>query len=146
ADIADGPTFARDTTVQRGADLALVLTADPGTVQAGNYAQFVAQITNEGPYPSGTASLEVAIPPGISRDVDMPEGCSVAGALITCQLPGWDVGDSSSCPSSWQSTATDRSNVTMAALGRSTSPRDPNSGNDSDTADLVIDPGTDVSL
>jgi uncharacterized repeat protein (TIGR01451 family) len=83
-----GPSFSRQTTVQRGADLSVALVADPTTVQAGSIAQFSATVSNAGPYAADGATLVVTLPVGLSSDVTMPAGCSIAGSVITCSVAG----------------------------------------------------------
>lgn len=146
AEMVGASPLSKSTTVLKGADLELKLTAQPDTVQAGDYAHFVAVITNNGPYPSGPSTIEITIPVGMSRDIDMPQGCSVVGALISCAVDALDVSESIELTFKSQVTAGDLSSVAMAGLVRTTDPRDPNPANNQDTADLTIEPGTDLSL
>ncbi len=142
-----GPTFSRQTTVQRGADLSVALVADPATVQGGSVAHFSATVTNAGPYPSDNATLVVSLPVGLSTDVSMPAGCSIAGRDITCVIAG-PIGIGASIPLDFsaQVTASNASTITLAAEVNSTSPRDGVNDNDGATADINVTPGTDVSI
>jgi len=145
-EMADETRFERTTTVQKGADLGLTLSALPETVQAGDIAQFFATVTNHGPYPSGAATLDVTIPDGMSPDFELPAACSVTGLLISCVVPPLGVDETFEFEFSSQVTTADESDITMDARLISENPRDPNAANDGMTAHLAVLPGTDLSL
>ena len=142
-----GPSFSRQTTVQKGADLSVDLVADPATVQAGSIANFTATVGNAGPYDANGATLVVTLPVGLSSEVTMPAGCSVAMGTITCAIAGpIAVGASIELDFAAQVTAANASTITLAAEINTTSPRDGVNANDGATADITVTPGTDVSI
>ncbi len=142
-----GPTFSRQTTVQRGADLSVALVANPAIVQAGSIAQFSATVSNAGPYAADGATLVISLPVGLSSDVDMPAGCSILADIITCSIAGpIAVGADVALDFSSQVTTANASTITVAAEVDTTTPRDGVNANDSATADITVTPGTDVSI
>ena len=142
-----GPSFSRQTTVQKGADLSVDLVADPATVQAGSIANFTATVGNAGPYDANGATLVVTLPVGLSSEVTMPAGCSVAAGTITCAIAGpIAVGGTIELDFAAQVTAANASTITLAAEINTTSPRDGVNANDGATADITVTPGTDVSI
>ncbi|HEY8577175.1 MAG TPA: SdrD B-like domain-containing protein [Devosia sp.] len=142
-----GPTFSRQTTVQRGADLSVTLVAVPAVVQAGSMAQFSATVRNAGPYPADGATLVISLPLGLSRNVTMPAGCSIANDIITCNIAGpISVGADVELDFSSQVTTSNASTITVAAEVDTTTPRDGVNDNDSATTDITVTPGTDVSV
>lgn len=143
----DNTTFTRPTTVQKGADLSVLVSVSPTTVQAGSRAGFKAKIHNNGPYPSQSAQLVIPVPAGLSPAVTMPAGCSIAANTITCDIAGpIPVGQDVELDFSAQVTTENASTVTVAATVSSTAPRDGVSDNDHSTADITVTPGTDVSV
>lgn len=142
-----GTTFTRPTTVQKGADLSVLMSVSPTTVQAGSRAGFKAKIHNNGPYPSQSARLVIPVPSGLSSAVTMPAGCSIASNTITCDIAGPIAVDQDiELDFSAQVTTENASTVTVAATVSSTAPRDGVSDNDHSTADITVTPGTDVSV
>ncbi|WEK48815.1 MAG: SdrD B-like domain-containing protein [Candidatus Kaistia colombiensis] len=142
-----GPVFTRMTTVELGADLSVAVQINPSTVQAGSNANFSATVTNEGPYPADGATLTIPLPTGLSPNVSLPFGCSYAAPDITCQVAGPIAsGASLSFDFTSQVTTENASTITVAAGIATKGPRDPNPTNNEDTTDIVILPGTDVSL
>lgn len=144
---APGPSFPRSTTILRGADLALDLNVVESPVLAGSRANFTASITNNGPHPSDNAVLVIPVPTGLSPNLTMPAGCSIASNTITCTLPGpIAVGSVLELDFSAQVIAANTSTITLAGAVSSISPRDGVSGNNDATADIEVEPGTDVTL
>jgi len=142
-----GPSFSRKTTVELGADLAVTLTADPTTVQAGSTAQFSAVVTNNGPYPAQGAKLVLPLPTGMSPDVTMPAGCAYTAPNITCEIPGPIAsGATVKLDFATQVTTANASTITIAAAITSNGPRDPINTNNDASTDIAVTPGTDVSL
>ena len=142
-----GPAFSRMTTVELGADLAIVLQVDPATVPAGSNASFRATVTNDGPYPADGATLTIPLPTGLSPNISMPSGCSYAAPNITCAVAG-PIAPGASIPLDFtaQVTTENASTITVAGAITTNGPRDPNPTNNEDTSDIAITPGTDVSL
>ncbi len=144
---APGPSVSRGTTILRGADLGLELEVLESPVLAGSRANFKARITNNGPHPSDGAMLVIPVPTGLSPNVTMPAGCSIVSNTITCALAGpLAVGGVVDLDFSAQVTAANTSTITIAGAVSSTSPRDGVSSNNDSTADIEVDPGTDVTL
>lgn len=142
-----GPSFSRQTTVQKGADLSVDLVAAPATVQAGSIANFTATVSNAGPYDANGATLVIPLPVGLSSDVTVPAGCSIAAGTITCAIAGpITVGELIELDFAAQVTAANASTITLAAEVNTTSPRDGVNANDGATADITVTPGTDVSI
>jgi len=146
ASIASGPDFERRTTVQRGADLAIALTATPSPVQAGERVTMTTTITNNGPYDATAGSVVLTLPPGLSTSVQMPPNCSIVADLVTCSLSNLAPGATLPLDFTTQVTAANASTVTASATVTGSSPRDPRNDNDTQTASIVILEGTDVTL
>lgn len=145
--IPPGPSFPRSTTILRGADLALDLRVVESPVLAGSLARFKATVTNNGPHPSDNAVLVIPVPTGLSSNVTVPPGCAIASNTITCNLATpINVGSVIELDFSAQVIAANTSTITVAGAVSSTSPRDGVSGNNDATADIDVQPGTDVAL
>ena len=142
-----GPSFSRMTTVEQGADLAVVLAVNPATVQAGSNASFKATVTNNGPYAASGATLTIPLPTGLSSNVTLPAGCSYAAPNINCDIPGPIASGASVVLDFASQVVTENaSTITVAAQITSKGPRDPIHTNNDDTADITILQGTDVSI
>lgn len=142
-----GPGFSRMTTVEQGADLAVALAVNPATVQAGSDASFSATVTNNGPYSASGATLAIPLPTGLSANVTLPDDCSYASPNIVCNVPGPIAsGASVVLDFASQVTTENASTITVAAKVTSNGPRDPIHTNNDATADIAIQPGTDVSI
>ncbi|HQZ12725.1 MAG TPA: SdrD B-like domain-containing protein [Devosia sp.] len=142
-----GPTFTRSTTITRGADLTVDLTPPASPVQMGSSAAFSAVVTNIGPYPADQATLTIPVPAGLSGNVTLPSGCSIASSTISCAVPGpLAVGASVPFHFASQVTTADASTITIAAAVSGSTPIDGVNTNNADVADIAVTPGTDVSL
>ncbi|WP_378945362.1 SdrD B-like domain-containing protein [Mesorhizobium sp. ANAO-SY3R2] len=142
-----GPSFNRMTTVEQGADLAVALAVNPATVQAGSNASFKATVTNNGPYAASGATLTIPLPTGMSSNVTLPAGCSYTAPNISCDIAGPIAsGASIVLDFASQVTTENASTITVAAQITSNGPRDPIHTNNDATADITIQPGTDVSI
>ena len=77
-----------ETTVEvddeASADLSVAQTDEPDPVTAGNGVEYAVTVTNDGPDAATEVTLVDTIPTG-STLIDA-EGCSVAGATVTCEL------------------------------------------------------------
>ncbi len=145
---APGPSQVAQTTVDKGADLAVEVSLAKPEVQAGADAHFTATVTNNGPYPSNGARVVLPLPAGLSRNVKLPAGCSISGNNIICNIPGpIAAGQSVPFDFSAQVTAENQSTITISAKVETVGgPEDPVSENNEMAVNQIIIPGTDVSL
>lgn len=74
-------TANQSTTVNAGADIALALTG-PASAQSGSTVSYTYTLTNNGPDASGTQTLTVPIPAGLSG-ISAPVGCTLGGGSYT---------------------------------------------------------------
>ncbi len=146
--IQGGPNFSRTTTVQRGADLGVALSADPSPVQAGDMVTLSAAVTNYGPDESTEGQLILDVPVGLSRNVQFPpsSSCSINDRRITCDLADLAVDETADFDFTTQVTAANASTATAEAQVDGSTPRDPISDNDIMTAAIDIQEGSDLGL
>jgi uncharacterized repeat protein (TIGR01451 family) len=77
----------QETTVEAQSDLSVQLEASPNPVVAGGALVYSAQVENMGPSTAAGVALFEELPSGaIFRSEDSDPRCSIAGALLTCEL------------------------------------------------------------
>ena len=82
---------------RRRNDLVASLSATPNPVAAGTDLTYTATLTNEGPNPSGTATLTVSLPPETTINAAVAAPCSATGTqTVSCSFGVVAPGDSRS--------------------------------------------------
>ncbi|ACU36421.1 conserved repeat domain protein [Actinosynnema mirum DSM 43827] len=84
----DDDTDTATTTVQRVADLGVVLAAAPQPIVAGQPVTYTATITNRGPSAAGGATLTDSLPAGLTPTAATASSgsCAIAGQDVSCDL------------------------------------------------------------
>ncbi|WP_177172490.1 DUF7507 domain-containing protein [Paracoccus alkenifer] len=145
---AAGPVATEDTTVTMGADLDLSFVA-PAEIRAGEFMEFQAVITNNGPYASTGTAFSMPLPASLSTDITMPAGCEIVGNTVSCLITQEIVaGDSITLDFRTQVLTDNASDITVAGSVDSdvTMPPDPDLSNDTGSFSVNVNPGTDVRL
>lgn len=142
----DAPTpVIEDTTIGRGADLAAAITG-PAVIDAGSIVEIAATITNHGPHESLGSEFSLTLPDGVSPDVTLPAGCSIAGMQVTCAVGPIAVDGDVTLVFETQVTTDDSSTLPFAGSVTSTTPGDGDGSNNAADFLLDVNPGTDVFL
>ena len=86
---ADNSQPAEVTTGTAESDLDISVVSSP-TLQPGQSGEIVLNVVNLGPSSSGAFDVTFTLPPGVAFDPDAPnpDGCDVAGTVVTCTIPG----------------------------------------------------------
>lgn len=140
-----GGSQSQSTTVNAGADLAVAITG-PATAAAGSTQVFDIRVDNLGPNASPASSLSYAIPPGFNIPAP-PAGCSVAGATLNCAVGALGAAANRIFSVTGVVSAGSGSNLTHAAsVVGGGGVGDGVSGNNSDTLDTGVTPGSALSV
>lgn len=135
----------QSTTVNAGADIALVLSG-PVSAPSGSTVSYTYTITNNGPDASGTQSLSVPVPVGLTG-ISAPGGCALAGGTYTCSVTGLANGASTTRVFTGQISAAGGSTLTPSGSVAATGgPADPVSANNTATFNTAVTAGSDVRL
>ncbi|MFS6529621.1 DUF11 domain-containing protein [Microbacterium aurugineum] len=133
-----------DVEVVQSADLSIQKTA-PATGEPGSAFTYTLTVTNDGPSVARGASVTDTLPAGfLDATVDDP-GCSIVGGTVGCELGDIAPGGSVvvEVTGTWSTTATGV--VSNTATTTSATP-DPNTDNNTSTADVTLAPNADVSV
>lgn len=152
SDASNNTGITQDTTINQGADLALSVVQNPsGSVTSGGTLAYTFTVANQGPDTATSARITANLPPGFNVAGGLPAGCSVAGQVLTCNLSGsiasgasWVVG-----PINGAVGVAGGSNMALngsVAVTSSGAAQDPDSGNNSVTANTAVLAGSDISL
>ncbi len=148
-DNLDNNSLRQNTTIDNGADLALGLSGSPNPVLGGATLRYTATARNLGPNIAGPTAVTVNLSPNLEYTGASGTGwtCGAAGLAVTCTRPESAVG---TLPAILIDTR-----VTGAVAGTLTTPAtvaisggavDFNSGNNTTTANVTVNPGADLSI
>ncbi len=137
-------TLTEQTTIVAGSDLGITLTVPP-TAASGSFVNFDFEVVNNGPNDANSYDVQFAIPTGITN-VTAPAGCSLSGNVYTCSGGALALGGTASFTFTGQVSAGGGSTVTGAGSVLNANPADPVSGNNTDTGDIAITAGTDLTI
>lgn len=144
-DDASNNAVNESTTVNAGADIALALTG-PASAASGATVSYTYTITNNGPDASGTQTLNVPQPAGLSGIV-APGGCTLSGSSYTCSVAGLANGASTTRVFTGQISAASGSTLTASGSVTATAtPADPIASNNTATFNTTVTPGSDVRI
>ncbi|MGC9449319.1 DUF7507 domain-containing protein [Cereibacter johrii] len=133
------------TTVERGADISVSLTADT-TVPSGGTVHYEVRLENEGPHTSEAFEIDFPIPTGVV-DMTAPAGCTRSGGTFLCRVTGpIAVGDSVTFDFAGQVTAGANSTVAASVAVMGQEPADADSTNNLATASTSITAGSDLRI
>ncbi|MCA1978578.1 MAG: DUF11 domain-containing protein, partial [Thiobacillus sp.] len=138
-------TANQSTTVNAGADIALALTG-PASAQSGSTVSYTYTLTNNGPDASGTQTLTVPIPAGLSG-ISAPVGCTLGGGSYTCSIAALANGASTTRIFTGQISAAGGSTLTPSGSVVATgNPVDPVTSNNTATFNTTVMAGSDLQL
>ncbi|WP_328589058.1 DUF7507 domain-containing protein, partial [Cereibacter sphaeroides] len=133
------------TTVERGADISVSLTAD-ATVPSGGTVHYEVRVENEGPHTSEAFEVEFPVPTGVV-DMTGPAGCTRSGGTFLCRVAGpLAVGDSLAFDFAGQVTAASNSTVAASVAIMGQQPADADSTNNLATASTSVTAGSDLRI
>jgi uncharacterized repeat protein (TIGR01451 family) len=152
----DNNTSTADAAVVTRADLSVTKTDSPDPVIAGNNLTYTISLTNNGPSDAQTVNLSDTLPAGTTF-VSLGQG---AGPAFTCTTPAVGAGGTVSCDRATlvagasqtftlvvkvASSAANGSTISNTASATTTT-TDPTPGNDSATAETVVNTSADLSV
>jgi uncharacterized repeat protein (TIGR01451 family) len=138
------------TTVNAGANVAILKSPASATAAAGGLHTWTLAVSNGGPDAASSLRLTDPIPTGFLPS-SIPAGCSSNGLTITCDIAGpiasggsLVVGNLTGQISAGSgSTVT---NVASVAVISGAAPQDPNTANNTATANLSVTAGSDLTI
>ena len=141
-------TATAPTTVNASADLAVTKTG-PATVTAGGTISYTVDAENLGPSDAANVSLVDTLPAGVSfvsvNASNAGWGCSNAGnASVTCTRATWAAGSSTAF--TIIVTAPNNSAALTNSVSITSTTADPDSGNNSDTANTTVNASADLAV
>ena len=146
---AGNNSLSQLTTLDNGADMALVLSGAPTSVSAGGALVYTAAVSNAGPNPAGATRVEVTLTPNVTYQSASGSGwaCTRALQVVTCTRGSAAVGAlpaiSISTTVSGASTGTITSSGSVSISG---SAADFNSSNNTSLANTTVTSGTDLAI
>ncbi|WP_167075095.1 SdrD B-like domain-containing protein [Massilia aquatica] len=146
---AGNNSLSQLTTIDNGADLALVLTGSPGSLMASGTLVYTANLTNNGPNTAGATKATFTLSPNLSYQSAAGSGwsCGAAGQVVTCTRPSAVVGDLPVITINTKATGTTTGTITTTGVVTiSGSATDFNNSNDASSVNTIITAGTDLSI
>ena len=137
-----------DTTVNASADLS-VTKSGPATVTAGGTVTYTVDAANAGPSAAANVSVVDTLPAGVTFGSVTPSNggwtCTNAGDVsVTCTRANWNAGASTTFTIVVD--APNQAALLSNSVSVSSTTPDPNSGNNSDTADTTVNASADLSV
>lgn len=145
-------TQAQTTTVNTGANLALAKAGAPNPVVGGSNVTYTLTVSNAGPNAAGSLRLVDTLPPSVSFVSASGAGwtCSASGGTVTCTRPGpHALGAGIPAVTIVGQVNASGGTVTNSATvepGSSGGVADPDTADNTATADTTVLPGADVRI
>ncbi len=141
------------TTINKGANVALVKSASTLNAPSGSALTYSFAITNNGPDSATLLRVQDPIPAGFSL-VSLPSECSNSGGTIICDIDGpiangdtLNIGSISGViTAAGSSTLTNAASIGLQPTAPLGTPNDPDTSDNSSTVDTTVTGGSDVSI
>jgi uncharacterized repeat protein (TIGR01451 family) len=139
-------TDSEYTLVADEADLSLIKTAAPDTVYSGEAITYTLSVSNAGPDAASTVTVTDDLPNGVTYQSASGDGwtCGESGGTVNCTRASLAVGAAPDITISVLAPATGGV-IVNAATAAGTS-YDPITADNSDTAEVTVEPSADLSL
>ncbi len=137
---------SESTTVNAGADLALMLTDSPDPVLVGQTLAYTATVANNGPLPASGVSVTNTLPAGVAFVSAEPGGvgkCSQAAGTVRCDLDSLLAGDAATFAITV--TPTEPGPITDTAAAGANEP-DPNPADNAATETTTVNAAAGLAL
>ncbi len=139
-------TRTEQTTASAGSDLSVVITG-PTEAASGATVSYNIEVQNAGPNATaGAITLQYPVPTGFVITGALPAGCSAAGGVITCTVPGPIASGSSVTRGPFTGQITVGSGSTVTHSASVTSGQDPIADNNVGTLSVTVTSGTDLRM
>lgn len=146
-------TDNEDTTVNQGANVALIKTASAANAPSGSTLSYNLAISNNGPDTASSLRVEDPIPTGFNL-TSLPAGCSNNAGTIMCDIPGSiaagssiDIGPITGIITSASvSTLTNVASVGLRPGAPAGTPQDPDTSDNTDSVNTTVTAGSDVTI
>ncbi|WP_167230648.1 SdrD B-like domain-containing protein [Massilia rubra] len=146
---AGNNSLSQLTTIDNGADLALVLSGSPGSLMASGTLVYTANLTNNGPDTAGATKATFTLSPNLTYQSATGSGwsCGAAGQVVTCTTPGAVKGALQLITINTKATGTTTGTITTTGVVTiSGSATDFNNSNDASSVNTIITVGTDLAV
>lgn len=152
-DNAADNTATQDTTVNQGANVALVKSASAASVPSGSTLSYNLAITNNGPNAASSLRIEDTVPAGFSL-TSLPTGCNNSAGTVICDIDGSiaagdtvNVGSITGIiTSASASTITNAASVDLQPSAPVGTAQDPDTSDNTSTVDTTVTAGSDVKI
>ncbi len=141
------------TTINKGANVALVKSASTLNAPSGSALTYSFAITNNGPDSATLLRIQDPIPAGFSL-ISLPSECSDSGGTIICDIDGpiangdtLNIGSISGViTAAGSSTLTNAASIGLQPSAPFGTPNDPDTSDNSSTVDTTVTGGSDVKI
>ncbi|WP_166869904.1 SdrD B-like domain-containing protein [Massilia mucilaginosa] len=146
---AGNNSLSQLTTIDNGADLALLLSGSPGSLMASGSLVYTANLTNNGPDTAGATKATFTLSPNLTYQAATGSGwsCGAAGQVVTCTRPSAVKGDLPAITINTKATGSNTGTITTTGVVTiSGSATDFNNTNDAASVNTIITVGTDLAV